>query len=121
MAANLSAGPACPACASPANAGLCHSERCQREVLPQQKAPGWHREAHSGLYHELGQQRVDEMELSPAGRRAKARRARAAARLLDRVAGGPPRTRSRHRTGDWDDDVDDAHDVMTANRAIAAG
>lgn len=38
----------CDACKAPENRGLCHSERCRRQVLPQIKLPSWCRDAHRG-------------------------------------------------------------------------
>jgi hypothetical protein len=38
----------CDACKAPENRGLCHSERCRRQVLPQIKSPSWCRDAHRG-------------------------------------------------------------------------
>ncbi len=40
----------CPACAEPANSGLCHSERCRRQVLPQMKQSALARDTHSGKH-----------------------------------------------------------------------
>jgi hypothetical protein len=42
----------CPACADPANAGLCHSEKCRAQVLPQLREPSIKVDAHSGKYYE---------------------------------------------------------------------
>src|SRR5689334_7142215 len=38
----------CEACKAPENRGLCHSERCQRQVLPQLKQAAWQRDVHRG-------------------------------------------------------------------------
>jgi hypothetical protein len=40
----------CPRCADPDNQGLCHSERCREQVLPQLTEPAWYRDAHSGPF-----------------------------------------------------------------------
>jgi hypothetical protein len=38
----------CDACKAPENRGLCHSEGCRRQVLPQIKLPSWCRDVHRG-------------------------------------------------------------------------
>lgn len=102
-AAEIETGPDCEACEKPDSGGLCHSERCRRQVLPQLKEPSWHRDAHSSLYHELGAAKVDAMNLSPAGLRIKQskerKRERAAKRLTSAVLGSGQRTKTRHRSG----------------------
>ena len=42
----------CNACEAPENRGLCHSETCRQQVLPQLRETSLKRDAHSGHYYE---------------------------------------------------------------------
>lgn len=79
----------CPACAEPANSGLCHSDRCRRQVLPADARSPLGRDAHSGMYHETGKAQLEESAaVRKARRRDERKRARQRARLGVALAGG---------------------------------
>ena len=42
----------CPRCQEPANAGLCHSEKCQAQVLPILRESALKKDTHSGKFYE---------------------------------------------------------------------
>jgi hypothetical protein len=47
---DIAADDDCDACRAPENQGLCHSERCRRQVLPQLRESSLKRDAHSGPF-----------------------------------------------------------------------
>lgn len=77
----------CPACLDPESAGLCHSEYCQRQVLPVLKESALKQYMASGKYHETGKARLEaQVRESTAGKRARRREERKVARARARRA-----------------------------------
>lgn len=78
----------CPACLEPENAGLCHSDRCRRAVLPADiRSPL--RDAHSGPWRDVAKREPPESAaVRKARRRDERKRARQRARLGVALAGG---------------------------------
>lgn len=76
---------ACPACAEPANRGLCHSDRCRRAVLPSDVRSPLGRDAHSGMYRETGKVALEE---TAAVRKARRREERKRLKRIQRLVAG---------------------------------
>jgi hypothetical protein len=80
--------PVCPACAEPANCGLCHSEKCERQVLPQLKESTLKKDAHSGRWIEVtAASEAPSVEDRPGRREALKRSVLAAEKKRKRFAG----------------------------------
>ncbi len=94
----LSTGEPCTDCQEPDAHGLCTLERCQRAVLPVLDEPSWRYDVHSGLYHEVTDERRSELDDTSAVRKAKRRNARrkTPADRFDRALRGE-RAPTRHR------------------------
>ena len=87
----------CPACAEPANSGLCHSDRCRRQVLPRGIKSPLGLDSHSGKYHETGKAALeDTAAVRKARRRDERKRQRREQRLATALAGGFSRVSARN-------------------------
>lgn len=74
----------CPACLDPESAGLCHSDHCQRQVLPVLRESSVKRDAAHGKYHETGKAKLEVLAESNATKRASRREERKARRAKAR-------------------------------------
>jgi hypothetical protein len=89
--------PICAACAEPANRGLCHTEKCVRQVLPQLKESALKKDAHSGRWIEVtAATETPPVEDRPRRREALNRSALAAEKKRKRFAGALSPTFAGH-------------------------
>jgi hypothetical protein len=89
----------CPACTEPANRGLCHSERCRSQVLPQLRETSLKRDTHSGKYFEPTSPKTTSTPTNASEHATRmARQSERHLARLGRSAAGQF-TRTRRRTG----------------------
>src|SRR5690242_10358426 len=89
----------CPRCQEPENAGLCHNEKCQAQVLPGLRENALKRDTHSGHFYDPAPALQPRTEATDHAVRM-ARQADAhAARLGRTIAAGTPRRMTRGPTG----------------------
>jgi hypothetical protein len=92
--AAIATAPVCSACAEPANRGLCHSEKCEGQVLPQLKESALKKDAHSGRWIEVTAAAEAPTVEDRAGRREALNRSMLARRRRSGT-GSPARCRRR--------------------------
>lgn len=87
----------CPRCQEPANSGLCHSERCQAQVLPVLRESSLKRDTHSGKWHDPVPARAEKTDATEHASRMARQSEKHLARLGRVLTVGTPQRTSKPR------------------------